>query len=110
MKKERRVLRQKNLAEGTVYEIEKNLVTYKDDINEAEKSQIDSLISDVRKAIVTNNKHSIENSTKKLQETTQKIFGEAYQRKSSKGDQSPPQPEGGEHVDDADFKDVSDKK
>jgi len=65
MKKERRVLRQKNLAEGTVYEIEKNLVTYKDDINEAEKSQIDSLISDVRKAIVTNNKHSIENSTKK---------------------------------------------
>jgi molecular chaperone DnaK len=98
----------KNVAESTIYEIEKNLVTYKDDINETEKSQIDSLISDARKAIVTNNKQTIENATKTLTDTSQKIFGEAYQRKSSKGEQ-PPQPEG-ENVDEADFKDVSDKK
>ena len=35
----------KNIAESTVYEIEKNLTTYKDDINESEKSEIDSLIA-----------------------------------------------------------------
>lgn len=72
--------------------------------------------SDVRKAIATNNKGSIESSTKTLQETSQKIFGEAYQRKSQRGDQAPPeQPTGSdannENVEDADFKDVSgDKK
>jgi len=102
----------RNLAESTVYEIEKNMGTYKDDINDSEKQQIESLISDARKAIATNNKQTIENATKSLNETAQKIFGEAYQRKAAKGEQSPTdsqqQPE--EKVDDADFKDVSDKK
>jgi len=99
------------MGESTVYEIEKNLTTYKDEVNETEKTQIESLISDVRKAIVTNNKQTIENASKNLSETSQKIFGEAYQRKSNKGEQQPPsQPEGGENVEDAEFKDVSDKK
>jgi molecular chaperone DnaK len=102
----------KNLAESTVYEIEKNLTTYKDDINESEKSEIDNLVAEVRKAIVTNNKNSIEGATKNLTDTSQKIFGEAYQRKASKGEQQPPTQEQAqpENVEDADFKDVSDKK
>jgi len=101
----------KNLAESTVYEIEKNLTTYKDDINESEKSEIESLIAEVRKAIVTNNKNSIEGATKSLTETSQKIFGEAYQRKAAKGEQPPAQEQPqGENVEDAEFKDVSDKK
>jgi molecular chaperone DnaK len=102
----------KNLAESTVYEIEKNLTTYKDDINETEKSEIDNLVAEVRKAIVTNNKNSIEGATKTLTETSQKIFGEAYQRKAAKGEQQPPTQEQGqaENVEDAEFKDVSDKK
>jgi molecular chaperone DnaK len=104
----------KNLAESTVYEIEKNLTTYKDDINESEKSEIDNLVAEVRKAIVTNNKNSIEGATKTLTDTSQKIFGEAYQRKASKGEQQPPTQEQGqgqaENVEDAEFKDVSDKK
>jgi len=102
----------KNLAESTVYEIEKNLTTYKDDINESEKSEIDNLVAEVRKAIVTNNKNSIEGATKNLTDTSQKIFGEAYQRKASKGEQQPPAQEQGqaENVEDAEFKDVSDKK
>jgi len=103
----------RNLAESTVYEIEKNLGTYKEEINDSEKSEIENLISDVRKAIVTNNKQTIENSTKNLTETSQKIFGEAYQRKANKGgEQAPPtdQPEAGDNTEDADFKDVSDKK
>jgi len=101
----------KNLAESTVYEIEKNLTTYKDDINESEKSEVDNLIAEVRKAIVTNNKNSIEGATKTLTETSQKIFGEAYQRKAAKGEQQPPTQQGQpENVEDAEFKDVSDKK
>jgi molecular chaperone DnaK len=101
----------KNLAESTVYEIEKNLTTYKDDVNETEKSEIESLIAEVRKAIVTNNKNSIESATKTLTETSQKIFGEAYQRKAAKGEQPPAQEQPqGENVEDAEFKDVSDKK
>jgi molecular chaperone DnaK (HSP70) len=35
----------KNLAESTVYEIEKNMGTYKDDINASEKSEIETLIA-----------------------------------------------------------------
>jgi len=103
----------RNLAESTVYEIEKNMGTYKDDINADEKADIENLISEVRKSIVTNNKGSIENATKTLQDRSQKIFGEAYQRKSAKGEQPPPsggEPSGNDNVEDADFKDVSDKK
>jgi len=104
----------KNVAESTVYETEKNITTYKDELNDSEKQQIESLISDVRKAIVTNNKSSIEDATKVLTENTTKIFGEAYQRKSQKGgsNQEPPQDNNNDNNNDqdAEFKDVSDKK
>jgi len=46
-----------------------------------------------------------------LTEISQKIFGEAYQRKAAKGEQPPAQEQPqGENVEDAEFKDVSDKK
>jgi len=103
----------RNLAESTVYEIEKNMGTYKDEINDTEKQQIETLIADTRQAIATNNKQNIENATKNLTESTQKIFGEAYQRKAAKGGEQPPtepQQQSGEDVDEADFKDLGDKK
>jgi hypothetical protein len=87
--------------------------TYKDEINDTEKQQIETLIADTRQAIATNNKQNIENATKNLTESTQKIFGEAYQRKAAKGGEQPPtepQQQSGEDVDEADFKDLGDKK
>jgi len=108
----------KNTAESTIYEVEKNVTsTFKDEISEDEKVTINNLVSECRKAIATNNKSTIESSTKDLQDNSSKIFGEAYQRKSAKtssegqqqqqsSTQQPPE----EKVEDAEFKDVSDKE
>jgi molecular chaperone DnaK len=107
----------KNTAESTIYEIEKNMDTYKEEINAHEKESINAKISDCRDAIAKNNKDQIESATNELQNHSSKIFGEAYQRKSQKtsGPSSGSNQDGSggeqnESVEDADFKDVGDKK
>jgi molecular chaperone DnaK len=107
----------RNQAESTIYEIEKNIETYKDELTDEEKQGINDLVTETRNAIVTNNKEIIETATKNLQEKSQGIFTEAYQRKSQKSSGQPEQqqqepqqqnqPEE-EKVEEADFKDVSD--
>jgi molecular chaperone DnaK len=103
----------KNTAESTIYEIEKNMETYKEEINAHEKESINAKISDIREAISRNNKDQIESATNDLQSHCQKIFGEAYQRKSQKssgGGSDQGSSGNNETVEDADFKDVGDKK
>jgi molecular chaperone DnaK len=103
----------RNHAESTVYEIEKNMGTYKDELQADEKSKIDNLIAEVRKALATNKKELIEAATKSLTDESTQMFSQAYQRKSQKNES---QPQGDsaqqqENVEEADFKDVSrDKK
>jgi len=102
----------RNHAESTVYEIEKNMGTYKDELQADEKSKIDNLIAEVRKALATNKKELIEAATKSLTDESTQMFSQAYQRKSQKNE-SQPQGESAqqqENVEEADFKDVSDKK
>jgi len=104
----------RNNAESTVYEIEKNLETYKETIEPNEKNDIQEKISNVRQAISTNNKSNIEDATKDLQEFSQNIFGEAYKRKSqqSQGGSSSGQSgqQNNEETVEGDFKDMGDKK
>jgi len=99
----------KNRAEGTIYSIEQNLTTYKDELNEQEKDDVKAKIQDARNSLATNDAKIIENATKELEEFSGKLFSSAYQRKSEKSGGSsggsPPPPEE-EKVDEAEFKDV----
>lgn len=105
----------KNQAESTVYEIEKNISTYEQELTQDEKDSLKALVADARSAIGTNDKTVISDATKKLQDTATKLFGEAYQRKQQntanrESSGSSEQQANEEKVDDAEFKDVSDKK
>jgi len=97
----------KNEAESTVYQIEKNVSTYDAELTVEEKDHLKTLISDTRQAIASNDKNTISDATKKLNDESSKLFGEAYQRKSNNNKDSG---EGEEKVDDAEFKDVSGKQ
>eukprot|EP01127_Copromyxa_protea_P023156 TRINITY_DN85_c0_g5_i1.p1 TRINITY_DN85_c0_g5~~TRINITY_DN85_c0_g5_i1.p1 ORF type:complete len:672 (-),score=209.96 TRINITY_DN85_c0_g5_i1:126-1973(-) len=102
----------KNQAESTVYEIEKNINTYDAELTQEEKDTLKSLITETRESIATNDKNVISDATKKLQDKATALFGEAYQRKQQKTAAGENQTESTteEKVDDAEFKDVSDKK
>eukprot|EP01126_Amoeba_proteus_P005141 TRINITY_DN116_c0_g2_i3.p1 TRINITY_DN116_c0_g2~~TRINITY_DN116_c0_g2_i3.p1 ORF type:complete len:652 (-),score=134.07 TRINITY_DN116_c0_g2_i3:136-2091(-) len=102
--KRKEAIEAKNRAESTVYEIEKNLNTYKDELSEDEKQQLRDLIENTRNSIGTNEHQTIENSTKELQETATRLFGEAYQRKAAKGSTTNEGSSNQETVDDEDRK------
>jgi len=99
----------KNEAETNVYQIEKNMSTYDAELTTEEKDSLKALIADCRNAISTNDKNNITDSSKKLQDEANRLFGEAYQRKQNKQSENPGSGQGEEKVDDAEFKDVSGK-
>jgi len=101
----------KNTAESNIYEIEKNLDTYKDELTAEEKEEISKNIASCRQAISTNSKDTISSALKTLQDHCSKVFESAYRRKSEKTSGSSSQkPENSETVEDEEFKDVGDKK
>lgn len=57
----------KNQAESTVWEIEKNLDTYKDQLSESDRDNIKSKIAEVRSAIESNEADKIKSSSQALQ-------------------------------------------
>jgi len=75
---------EKNRAESTVWEVEKSLDTYKDELNPNEVTDIKEKVAKVRHAISTNNTTEIKNTLKELQDFTTNIFSRAYQAKQQK--------------------------
>lgn len=73
----------KNQAESTMWEIEKNLDTYKDQLTDSDRDNIKERIARTRKAIDSNNSDEISASSKELQDFTSKLFAEAYQKKAA---------------------------
>jgi len=73
----------KNSAESQVWEIEKNLDTYKDQLTDADRDGIKERIAATRKAIDSNKSDEIRKTSKELQDHTSKLFAEAYQKKAS---------------------------
>lgn len=104
----------KNQAEHYIYSVEQNLnKDYKDELSDAEKDTLKAKIQNAKDSLATNDKTTIENAKKELEDHCSKVFAEAYQRKSQKGAAGGDQgaqggnQTGGEKVDDADFQDVS---
>jgi len=113
--RKREATEEKNRAESTVWEAEKSLDTYKDELSQEEASQIRDHIAKVRQAIGTNNVEQIKSTLKNLTDTTTQLFTKAYQAKQSKGGSSGSPPPSSESTGgassssgngNADFKDV----
>lgn len=83
-KKKREATEAKNSAESTIWGIEKNLETYKDELTDAERDQIREKIKNVRNAIDTNDMDQIQTANDDLNKSTSSIFAQAYQKKAEK--------------------------
>lgn len=75
---------EKNRAESLVWETEKSLDTYKDEISSEEAQQIREKITKVRSAIGSNNVQDIKTTLKDLTDSTSQVFTRAYQAKQAK--------------------------
>jgi len=73
----------KNKAESLVWEIEKNLDTYKDVITEEEKTLIKDKVSALRSAISANDTDKIQSAQEEVERETRRIFSEAYNKKAA---------------------------
>jgi len=85
----------KNSAESTIWEIEKNLDTYKDQLTDNDRSGIQERIAATRKAIDANQSDQIKSAAKELQDYTSKLFAEAYQKKAQQNQGSSSSSQGG---------------
>lgn len=83
--KRKEATEEKNKAETLVWEAEKSLDTYKQELSESETTQIKDKIAALRAAIGSNNVDQIKTATKDLNDVTTTAFTKAYQAKQSKG-------------------------
>jgi len=80
----REATEEKNKAESYVWEAEKSLDTYKDEISADEAQQVRDKIAKVRQAIGANKVEEIKVSLKELVDSTSQLFTKAYQAKQAK--------------------------
>lgn len=104
----------KNSAESTIWEIEKNLDTYKDQLTDSDRDGIRERIASTRQAIDANQPEQIKSASKELQDYTSKLFADAYQKKAqsqsggsgSSGSDNSQQPQQPPQGNSGEFKDV----
>jgi molecular chaperone DnaK len=83
-KKKAQITEDRNKAESTVWEVEKSLDTYKEEISEEEAKGIKEKIAAVRNAIAANNSDQITSTLNELTSSTTQLFTKAYQAKQQK--------------------------
>jgi molecular chaperone DnaK len=83
-KKKAQLTEERNKAESTVWEVEKSLDTYKDEISEEEGKGVREKIAAVRNAIAANNSEQITSTMNELTSSTTQLFTKAYQAKQQK--------------------------
>jgi molecular chaperone DnaK len=87
-RKRREATEERNKAESTMWEVEKSLDTYKDELNPNEVTDIKDKVSKLRHAITSNNVTDIQSALKELTDYTTPIFSRAYQAKQQKSSSS----------------------
>jgi molecular chaperone DnaK len=114
-KQRKELVEAKNHAEGMVHSTERSLAEFGDKVAAADKSAIETAISELKSALETENKDQIEQKTNALGQVAMKL-GEAMYRQSQ-GDGTPPpgadagagpQGKSDDGVVDADFEEVKD--
>eukprot|EP01110_Echinostelium_bisporum_P009921 TRINITY_DN3450_c0_g1_i1.p1 TRINITY_DN3450_c0_g1~~TRINITY_DN3450_c0_g1_i1.p1 ORF type:complete len:764 (-),score=487.24 TRINITY_DN3450_c0_g1_i1:123-2414(-) len=106
----------KNSAESIIYDTEKNMTTYKDDMSKENAEELKTKIAKLREVLADTTKdgNAIREASSDLQQFSMKAFEEGYKAKAkaNSGNDQSSSTEGkekdGETID-ADFKDVNDK-
>jgi len=87
-KNRRETTEERNRAESTLWEVEKSLDTYKEELSPNEVTDIKDKVSKLRQSVSTNNSADIKSTLKDLTDYTTQVFSRAYQAKQQKGSSS----------------------
>ena len=110
-KKRKEEVDTRNHADQLVYTTEKTLKELGDKLSTDDKSRIEGLVADLRKALEGTDTAAIKAATDKLTETSYEVFGKIYQQQQAQGGQAGPDmggngnngQNGGDDVVDADY-------
>ena len=110
-KKRKEEVDTRNHADQLVYTTEKTLKELGDKLSTDDKSRIEGLVADLRKALEGTDTAAIKAATDKLTETSYEVFGKIYQQQQTQGGQAGPDmggngnngQNGGDDVVDADY-------
>lgn len=89
-KKRKEEVDTRNHADQLVYTTEKTLKELGDKLSTDDKSRIEGLVADLRKALEGTDTAAIKAATDKLTETSYEVFGKIYQRQQAQGGQAGP--------------------
>jgi len=112
-KKRREEVDQKNEAENMCYAVEKLLKDNGDKIDEADKTDLNAKVASLKEAISANNADDMKSKSEELQKAmyavSEKLYKAAAPQQPVEGQPADPaQGANGEHVYDAEYKDVDD--
>ena len=89
-KKRKEEVDTRNHADQLVYTTEKTLKELGDKLSTDDKSRIEGLVADLRKALEGTDTAAIKAATNKLTETSYEVFGKIYQQQQAQGGQAGP--------------------
>lgn len=89
-KKRKEEVDTRNHADQLVYTTEKTLKELGDKLSTDDKSRIEGLVADLRKALEGTDTAAIKAATDKLTETSYDVFGKIYQQQQAQGGQAGP--------------------
>ena len=89
-KKRKEEVDARNHADQLVYTTEKTLKELGDKLSTDDKSRIEGLVADLRKALEGTDTAAIKAATDKLTETSYEVFGKIYQQQQAQGGQAGP--------------------
>ena len=89
-KKRKEEVDTRNHADQLVYTTEKTLKELGDKLSTDDKSRIEGLVADLRKALEGTDTAAIKAATDKLTETSYEVFGKIYQQQQAQGGQAGP--------------------
>src|SRR5688572_20701027 len=116
-KQRRQLVEDRNRLDSLVYSTEKSLGEHQDKLGAAERGELDSALSDAKKALEGEDQGAIKSAFERLTQASHKLAEAMYQRASgagagAAGEAPPPPPAGGaeDGVIDAEYVDVDKKQ
>ena len=80
----------RNHADQLVYTTEKTMKELGDKISSADRSMLEGMVADLRKALEGTDTEAIKKATETLTEKSYEVFGKIYQQQQQQGPQQPP--------------------
>ena len=94
-KKRKEEVDARNHADQLVYTTEKTMKELGDKISGSDRSMLEGLVADLRKALEGTNTEAIKRATEMLTEKSYEVFGKIYQQQQQQGQQPPHAPNDG---------------